>query len=143
MIISIAADHGGFSLKQHLVAFLERHGHELLDRGCSSEDSVDYPDYALLVVRDILAGHADFGVLVCGTGIGMSIAANRHAGIRAALVHRDEYAKLAREHNDANIICLGGRFFSPTEAERMVTTFLSTPFGGGRHERRIKKLDAC
>ncbi len=143
MIIAIASDHGGFALKKHLVAFLEKSGHQVMDRGCPDEVSVDYPDYAALVVKEILAKKADLGILVCGTGIGMSIAANRHVGIRAALVHREEYAKLAREHNDANILCLGGRFLAPSEAERLVTTFLSTPFEGGRHERRVRKLDAC
>ncbi len=143
MIVAIASDHGGFALKKHLVVFLGKNGHQVVDHGCPDEASVDYPDYAALVVQDILAKKADFGILVCGTGIGMSIAANRHAGIRAALVHREEYAKLAREHNDANIICLGGRFLAAAEAERLVTVFLSTPFEGGRHERRVKKLDAC
>ncbi|HOW52079.1 MAG TPA: ribose 5-phosphate isomerase B [bacterium] len=143
MFVAIASDHGGFPLKKHLAAFLEKEGHMVIDRGCNDETSVDYPDYAALVAQDILAGNAEFGILVCGTGIGMSIMANRHPGVRAALVHRDEYAKLSREHNDANVICLGGRFTTPADAERFVKIFLSTAFEGGRHQRRVEKLDAC
>jgi len=140
MFIAIASDHGGFALKKHLAALLEKEGHMVIDRGCPDESSVDYPDLAALVAQDILVGNAEFGVLVCGTGIGMSIMANRHPGVRAALVHRDDYAKLAREHNDANVICLGGRFVSKEDAERFVKIFLSTPFEGGRHQRRVEKL---
>ena len=143
MFISIASDQGGFQLKKHLAALLEKEGHHVIDRGCPDENSVDYPDYANLVAQDILAGNAEYGVLVCGSGIGMSIMANRHPGVRAALVHREEYAKLAREHNDANVICLGGRFLEKEEAERFVKIFLSTAFEGGRHARRVAKFDAC
>ena len=143
MFIAIASDHGGFVLKKHLFAFLEKEGHQVIDRGCPDEKPVDYPDYAALVAQDILAGKAKFGILVCGTGIGMSIRANRHPRVRAALVHSDQYAKLAREHNDANVLCLGGRFTMPGDAERFVKVFLSTAFEGGRHQRRVEKLDAC
>jgi len=143
MFISIASDHGGFLLKKHLVSFLEREGHHVIDRGCTDEQPVDYPDYAALVAQDIIGGNAEYGILACGSGIGMSMMANRYKGVRAALVHCDEYAKLSRQHNNANVICLGGRFLSSMDAERMVRLFLSTPFEGGRHERRVKKLDSC
>ncbi len=142
MRISVAADHGGFVLKQHIVSFLQREGHTVMDRGTDSEASVDYPDFALKVVKDILSGDAERGIIMCGTGLGISMAANRHKGIRAALVHSDEYAKLCREHNDANILAMGGRFTSFEDAERFTSIFLTTPFEGGRHVRRIQKIDS-
>ncbi len=141
MIISAGADHGGFELKNKLVAFLRQEGYEVIDNGTNSPDSVDYPDFAQAVARDILEKKADFGLLVCGSGIGISIAANRFKGIRAALVTNDDYARLSRQHNNANIIALGGRFTSYEDAEKWLKIFLSTPFEGGRHERRIEKID--
>ncbi|MBR4530916.1 ribose 5-phosphate isomerase B [bacterium] len=141
MIISAGADHGGFELKDKLVAFLRKEGYEVIDNGTNSPDSVDYPDFAKSVARDILEKKADFGLLVCGSGIGISIAANRFKGIRAALVTNDDYARLSRQHNNANIIALGGRFTSYEDAEKWLKIFLSTPFEGGRHERRIEKID--
>ena len=141
MIISAGADHGGFELKNKLVAMLRKEGHEVIDNGTNSPDSVDYPDFAQAVARDILEKKADFGLLVCGSGIGISIAANRFKGIRAALVTNDDYARLSRQHNNANIIALGGRFTSYEDAEKWLKIFLSTPFEGGRHERRIEKID--
>ncbi len=141
MIISAGADHGGFELKDKLVVMLRKEGYEVIDNGTNSPDSVDYPDFAKSVARDILEKKADFGLLVCGSGIGISIAANRFKGIRAALVTNDDYARLSRQHNNANIIALGGRFTSYEDAEKWLKIFLSTPFEGGRHERRIEKID--
>ncbi len=141
MIISAGADHGGFELKDKLVALLRKEGYEVIDNGTNSPVSVDYPDFAQAVARDILEKRADFGLLVCGSGIGISIAANRFKGIRAALVTNDDYARLSRQHNNANIIALGGRFTSYEDAEKWLKIFLSTPFEGGRHERRIEKID--
>ena len=141
MIISAGADHGGFELKDKLVAMLRKEGYEVIDNGTHSPDSVDYPDFAKSVARDILEKRADFGLLVCGSGIGISIAANRFKGIRAALVTNEDYARLSRQHNNANIIALGGRFTSYEDAEKWLKIFLSTPFEGGRHERRIEKID--
>lgn len=141
MIISIASDHGGFELKEHLKAYLEKDSYTIIDEGTFSEDSVDYPDFAKKTALDILSGKAEKGIIICGTGIGVTIAANRFKGIRAALVHNEDYAKLSREHNNANIITLGGRFLKKAEAEKIVDIFLSTEFLGGRHQSRIDKLD--
>ena len=141
MIISLGADHGGFELKNRLSEFLRSEGHEVIDNGTNSPDSVDYPDFAKPVAHDILEKHADFGVLVCGSGIGISIAANRYRGIRAALVTSADYARLSRQHNNANIIAFGGRFTSFDDAKEWLKIFLSTDFEGGRHERRVSKLD--
>ena len=142
MKISIGADHGGFELKVKLAEFLKLSGHTVIDNGTNSADSVDYPDYAKLVAHDILEERADYGVLICGSGIGISIAANRFAGIRAALVTRKEYAELSRAHNNANIIVFGGRFTTIEEAKEYLQIFLSTPFEGGRHEKRVCKIDS-
>lgn len=142
MKISIGADHGGFELKTQLVKFLKDSGHTVIDNGTNSADSVDYPDYAKLVAHDILEKRADYGVLICGSGIGISIAANRFEGIRAALVTRKEYAELSRAHNNANIIVFGGRFTTVEEAKEYLTIFLTTPFEGGRHEKRVCKIES-
>ena len=141
MIISAGADHGGFELKDKLAAFLREKGFTVIDNGTNSPDSVDYPDYAKAVARDILEKRADYGLLVCGSGIGISIAANRFRGIRAALVTNPDYARLSRQHNNANIIVFGGRFTAFEDAKNWLEIFLSTGFEGGRHERRIAKLD--
>jgi len=141
MIISIGADHGGFELKAELAEFIKSLEHKVVDNGTNSPDSVDYPDYAKLVAHDILEKRADFGVLICGSGIGISIAANRFKGIRAALVTRKEYATLSRQHNNANIIVFGGRFTTIEEAKEYLEIFLSTEFEGGRHEKRVCKID--
>ena len=141
MIISAGADHGGFELKDKLVAMLRKEGYEVIDNGTNSPESVDYPDFAQAVARDILEKRAETGLLVCGSGIGISIAANRFKGIRAALVTNEDSARLSRQHNNANIIALGGRFTSYEDAEKWLKIFLSTPFEGGRHERRIEKID--
>lgn len=137
--IVIGSDHAGFELKRVLKKKLAALGYSVADAGTDDETSVDYPDFAQAVVQEIVDGHAARGVLICGTGIGMSIAANRNPGIRAALVHSKETARLAREHNDANVLVLGSRMSSGDEAN-WLETFLSTAFEGGRHERRVAKL---
>ncbi|MBQ3329335.1 MAG: ribose 5-phosphate isomerase B [Eggerthellaceae bacterium] len=142
MIVSIAADHAGFEEKQRLVGYLAELGHEVIDRGPNTDDRVDYPDFAVLVARDIASGEAERGVLVCGTGIGMAVAANKVHGIRAANVTSPEFAALAREHNDANIVTVSGRFVTDEVNRAIVKTFLETEFGGGRHAGRVEKIMA-
>jgi len=138
--IAIACDHGAFALKQHLMTFLEGKGLEILDLGVKNTESVDYPDYGYAMAHAIKDGKAARGILLCGSGIGISIAANRYSEIRAALVHDVTGARLCREHNDANVICFGGRMIGSDLAEECVNTFLSTDFEGGRHQRRVDKL---
>ncbi len=138
--VAIAADHGGFDLKAVLVAALGGMGHAVLDLGTEGPDAVDYPDIAARLVEALAAGRARCGVLLCGSGIGMSIAANRHPGIRAALCHDGLTARLARQHNDANVLVLGGRLIGPELAKDCLKIFLSTDFEGGRHTRRVAKL---
>lgn len=139
--IAIGCDHAGFHVKEHIRHELQRAGYPVNDVGVFSEDPADYPDYAGPVSRAVRSGESRFGVLVCGTGNGMAIAANKYTGIRAALCWTDEIARLARLHNDANIIVLPARFISPESAWKMVSLFLSEPFEGGRHQRRIDKID--
>ena len=140
MKIAIGSDHGGFELKSFLIAKLSSLGHEVSDLGCDSDTSVDYPDFADQVCAQVLDGKAQHGILVCGTGIGMSMAANRHRGIRAALCHNEYTARLSREHNNANILCLGDRVLGKGLAESIVDVWLSSSFAGGRHQRRIDKF---
>ncbi len=140
MRIAIGSDHAGFEQKERLKAHLASAGHDMLDVGTHSEDSVDYPDFALAVGRAVGAKDADFGVLVCGTGIGMAIAANKVYGIRAANAVSEEFARLAREHNDANVVTVSGRFVSYEDNERIVDAFISTEFEGGRHAQRVDKI---
>ena len=141
--IAIAADHAGFELKQKLASRLKESGHKILDLGTNSPESTDYPDYAHAVSRDVAAGTAQVGILVCHTGIGMSIAANRHPGIRAAVVDNPEYASLTRTHNGANILCLGAHRLNEEKAEAIVSAFLDAKFEpGGRHERRVSKINS-
>lgn len=142
MKVSIASDHAGFEQKQQLADYLRREGHEVLDRGPENDDRVDYPDFAALVARDVAAGAAERGVLVCGTGIGMAIAANKVDGIRAANVTTPEFARLAREHNDANVVTVSGRFVGLETNEAILQAFLSTEFGEGRHAGRVQKIMA-
>jgi len=142
MRISIGADHAGLGLKDHLREKLIRDGHEVVDRGTYSGASTDYPDYAVPVARDVAAGHADRGILVCCTGVGMSITANKIPGIRAALGTSVDQVKLVRGHNDANILTFGAKYTRPEEADAMVEVFLSTDFEGGRHARRVGKIAA-
>lgn len=138
--LSVASDHGGFEQKQQLCAWLEQSGYEVFDRGCEGEESVDYPDYAVLVGKDVASGEADFGILVCGTGIGIGIAANKIKGIRCANVTTPQFAQLAREHNDANVVSLSGRFTSLQTNKEIIETFLNTQHQGGRHSRRVAKI---
>ena len=140
MKISIASDHAGFEQKQALVGYLASKGHDVIDRGPDCDDRVDYPDYAARVAHDVVAGAAERGVLVCGTGIGMAVAANKVQGIRAANVVTPEFAALAREHNDANVVALSGRFVDEETNRRILDAFLSTDFGGGRHAGRVEKI---
>ena len=140
-MIAIASDHGGFALKQELLALLKEKGYEYTDLGCYDTQSVDYPAYAAAVCREVLEGRAEKGVLVCGTGIGMSIAANKFPGIRAALVTDCYSAEMTRQHNDANVACFGGRTVGPELARRMLAIFLETPFSGQeKHARRIGQI---
>jgi ribose 5-phosphate isomerase B len=138
--IAIGSDHAGFSVKEIIRKFLESSGYAVSDLGTSSEESVDYPDYGKAVGESVVSKHADFGIAVCGSGIGISIAANKVPGIRAALAHDVNTARLAREHNDANVLALGGRIVSPETAIEMVQTFLTTAYLGGRHQRRVDKI---
>jgi len=140
MKIALGADHAGFELKDRIKEHLLEKGIIVDDRGTSSADSVDYPDYARAVAETVAAGNAEFGILVCGTGIGMSIAANKVAGIRAAKVNSEAEAQLSREHNDANVLTLGARVLDPGAALRIVDCWLATPFAGGRHQRRVDKM---
>lgn len=140
MKISIASDHAGFEQKERLRAFLEGLGHEVIDRGPANDDRVDYPDYAVPVAHDVADGQAERGVLVCGTGIGMALAADKVAGIRAANIITPQFAALCREHNDVNVITLSGRFVEPEVNEEILRVFLSTDFGGGRHTGRVEKI---
>lgn len=137
MIIAVGCDHGGFSIKKELVSLLEQSEHTVLDMGCFSEESVDYPDFAATVCAALQDGRAQRGILICGTGIGMSIAANRHPHIRAALCHEAFTARMSREHNDANVLCLGARILGIGIALDIVKIWLTTDFAGGRHQRRI------
>lgn len=141
MKLCLASDHGGFELKNLIVNYLSKKGLDILDLGTDSIDSVDYPDFALKAVDAILNKKADRGIIMCGTGIGISITANRFPGIRAALCWDPFTAKLSRQHNDANILVMGGRIIGPELAKEIVEIWLSTEFDGGRHERRIKKID--
>ena len=139
-ILSIGADHGGFDLKQALVKSLSTAGYEMLDKGPADKTSVDYPDYAKIVCDDVNSGRADLGILVCTTGIGMSIAANKIHGIRAALCLSEDAGKFSRLHNNANVVCLGAKYLTEELADSIVRTFASTEFEGGRHERRVGKF---
>ena len=142
MKIAVASDHRGFTVKSMILALLESLGHDGLDLGTDSNDSVDYPDFAAVAAGAVADGTADRGILICGTGVGMAIAANKVPGIRAAQVADRDGARLSREHNDANILTLGARTTSVGGALEIVDAFLGTPFGGGRHQRRVDKIMA-
>lgn len=141
MKIMLGADHAGYELKEKIAEHLRRAGHEVRDIGTHSLDSVDYPDYAFTVARAVAKGTVDRGILVCGSGIGMSMAANRIPGVRAVLASEPYAAKMSRRHNDSNVLCLGGRFIGPDLALEIVTVWLAEPFEGGRHCRRLDLLD--
>lgn len=142
MKIAIGADHAGFSLKEGLREALIRKGVEVVDFGTVSSESTDYPDYAKKVARAVSEGAAERGILVCSTGVGMSIAANKVKGVRAALAYNTEEVGLTRAHNDANVLAIGAKYVGLEQAEEMVDAFLSTPFDGGRHQRRVSKMMA-
>lgn len=138
--IAIGCDHAGFPFKDPIIAHLKEQGYEVKDFGTYSLDSVDYPDFVHPVAKSIESGESQFGVLICGSGEGVCITANKHAAIRAALVWRDDITALSRQHNNANVICLPSRFISLSDAIKFVDVFLSTKFEGGRHERRVEKI---
>lgn len=140
LTIALGADHGGVDLKHSLAAALAQAGHEIQDFGTEGPVSVDYPDFAHAVCAAVAAGRADYGVLVCGTGIGMSIAANRNPAIRCGLAHDTTTARLARAHNNANVLALGARIVGEAVALDILHSFITTPYEGGRHDRRIAKL---
>lgn len=142
MTIAIAADHGGYELKNILIDYLAEKGHGVINLGTDSPDSVDYPDFAKACCEYITAGTADFGILVCGSGVGISIAANKIKGIRCGLCPSKEIASLVKQHNNANVIALGGRFTSPEEAKAIVDNYMAAEFEGGRHQTRIDKITA-
>jgi ribose 5-phosphate isomerase B len=138
--IAIGADHAGYQLKNQVAEDLKSMGFDVLDMGTNSDASVDYPDFGYAVAQAVLRGQAFRGVLICGTGVGMSIAANRHAGIRAALCTHGVMARLAREHNDANVLVMGARIIGTEIARECVRQFLSVQYAGGRHDARVAKL---
>lgn len=138
--VAIGADHAGFEYKEAVKQHLEALGWQVDDKGTYSTDSVDYPDFAHPVAEDVAAGIAAFGILICGSGNGVCITANKHAGVRAALCWNEELASLARQHNNANVLCMPARFVSLDLAHKMVEVFIQTDFEGGRHEKRVGKI---
>ena len=139
--IAIGCDHAGFELKQGIKLILEDQGYGVIDKGCFSVDSVDYPDFAHAVATAVLAREVEFGILMCGSGNGINMTANKHKGIRAALCWKSEIAELARKHNDANILVMPARFIEFDEAKSCVEVFLNQEFEGGRHQKRIDKMN--
>ncbi len=140
MKIAIGNDHAGYELKLAMKVWLNEHGYEVKDFGTGSTDSVDYPDYAHMVAEAVEKGEFERGVLICGSGLGVSMTANKHQGIRAALCWIPEIAELARLHNNANILCMAGRFIEKEVAVQIMEKFFSTPFEGGRHQNRVDKI---
>jgi ribose 5-phosphate isomerase B len=143
MKVALASDHAGFKYKELAKAYLQQLGHEVVDYGTKSEERSDYPDFAHLASEGILRGEAERGVFVCGSGIGISIAANRHKGIRAVDAVTEEMAQLSREHNDANVLALGERLVDWDTAKKIIDKFFETQFEGGRHQGRVDKIDNC
>jgi len=143
MKVAIGCDHAGYDYKDTIIRVLKKAGIEVLDQGTYSTDSVDYPDFVHPVADLVESGEAKLGVLICGSGNGVSMSANKHKGVRAALCWKDEIASLARQHNDANIISIPARFVSAKLARQMVRTFINTEFEGGRHQRRVDKIAMC
>lgn len=141
MKIAIGSDHAGFHLKDEMALFLRGLGHEVEDMGTYTDSSVDYPDFARLVAEEVAAGRAERGLLICGTGMGMGIAANKVDGIRAAVAHNVYTAEMARRHNDANILTIGSRVLTPELAKRVVEVWVNTEFDGGRHVERVRKIE--
>lgn len=140
--IYLGSDHGGFTLKEAVKSYLTKKNHEVIDFGTNSEESVDYPEFGHKVANSVVSDKGSFGIVICGTGIGISIAANKVKGCRAGLCHCPEYAKLTRQHNNANVLALGGRFLEEKEAFKIIDTFLTTEFEGGRHQNRVDKIEA-
>ncbi len=140
MKFAVGCDHAGFAAKKAVLETLRAAGHEAVDLGTGGEQSVDYPDFALAVGRSVASGECPRGILVCGSGIGMAISANKVKGIRAALCWNVDIAKLSRQHNDANVLCLPGRFLAPEDVAAIVGAWTETAFEGGRHERRVQKI---
>ena len=140
--IAIGSDHGGYKLKNHVISHLENKGIQVIDCGTNSSESVDYPDFAESVVKRIHNNDVESGILICGTGIGISIKANRFQGIRAAVVHNAFTAEMSKAHNNANILCLGERTTEQDDACHFIDVWLKTEFEGGRHQRRLDKLDS-
>ena len=138
--IAIGSDHAGYPLKEQLAEHLREEGHEVEDLGTHSEESVDYPDFGAAVARAVVSGKAEYGVCVCGTGIGIGIAANKVKGARAAVVHDTTSARMARQHNNANVVCVGARLTGSQAATDAVDAFLAAEFEGGRHQRRIDEI---
>lgn len=137
----MASDHAGFEAKEKLVAFLKEKGEDVTDAGPFDDSRTDYPDWAHIVAGAVQSGEAERGILLCGTGIGMCMSANRHTGVRAAVVHDEETTRMSREHNDANVLCLGARLLDDETINNLASIWLETPFGGGRHEGRVRKID--
>jgi ribose 5-phosphate isomerase B len=140
MKIAIGCDHAGHELKDQIKKWLTDEGHEVADKGTNGPDSVDYPDFAHAVAEDVESGKAELGFLVCGSGNGVCITANKHKGIRAALAWQPDIAALARQHNNANVLCLPARFISQQQAHDIVDAYLKAEFEGGRHQRRVDKI---
>jgi ribose 5-phosphate isomerase B len=142
MKISVGSDHAGFAAKQAIAQRMRDLGHEVTDHGCDSEESVDYPDFGAAVARSVAAGATELGICVCGTGIGIAMSANKVAGVRAATVHDKYTAEMSREHNDANVLCLGARVLDPGPAVEIAEYWITVPFGEGRHSGRVAKINA-
>ncbi len=140
MRFAIGSDHRGYHLKEQIIQMLRTKGHEVDDEGATGSESVDYPDFAALVAKKVSAGAVERGILICGTGIGMAIAANKFAGVRAAPCSDEVTAEISRRHNNLNVLCLSADMLSPRTVERMVEVWITTPFEGGRHERRVEKI---
>ena len=140
MKIAVGSDHRGVAVKQRIVPLLRQHGHEVIDAGPDNPGSVDYPDYALEVARAVGEGRVERGILICGTGIGMAISANKFPGVRAAACTDEVTAELSRRHNDLNVLCLSGDLLSSRNTERLVDIWMKTDFEGGRHHRRVEKI---
>ena len=143
MKVAIGCDHAGYDYKDTIIRVLKKEGIEVLDKGTHSSDSVDYPDFVHPVALLVESGEAKLGILICGSGNGVSMTANKHKGVRSALCWKNDIAALARQHNDANIISIPARFVSAKLARQMVRTFISTKFEGGRHQRRVDKISQC
>lgn len=140
MQISIGNDHAGTTYKKSIIEYLENKGHQVNNHGTNDEDSVDYPDFVHPVAEDVAEEVSDFGIIICGSGNGANMTANKHQKVRSALCWRSDITKLARQHNDANVISIPARFVSQEDALQFVKLFLSTPFEGGRHQRRVQKI---